>query len=301
MKRKRISIAVTLECAGNGRTMMKPRCWTTIPWENQAIGTAIWTGTPLKDILEECGVLKSAVDIIFTGKDKGLQDNEVQYYQRSLSVKDSMFEDIILAYMMNGQPLSPQHGFPLRLIVPGWYGMASVKWLDSIKIVDSPFDGVQMRSYRYRKSNTDNGVPLTTMNVKSLMIPPGIPEFFNRERFLEAGSVTLEGRAWTGGGRQITRVEVSVDGGNSFHSATLEDSSGKYNWRKWTFHWKAEVGKHTLLVKAIDDIGNEQPLQEDWNMGGFANNAVQRVEVNVMQKIPEGLLIPTSFDNFPRL
>ncbi|MGH2542680.1 MAG: molybdopterin-dependent oxidoreductase, partial [Ardenticatenaceae bacterium] len=183
-KRPDKTLAVTMECAGNGRAKLHPRP-VSQPWQFEAIGTAQWTGTPLKGILEEAGLSDSTVEVLFTGLDQGVQGQQLQYYQRSLTTDQAMYDDVLLAYQMNGKPLEPQHGFPLRLLVPGWYGMTSVKWLESIEALDRRFDGYQMnRSYRYAQSADDPGEPVNYIRVRSLMVPPGIPEFMTRARLV---------------------------------------------------------------------------------------------------------------------
>jgi DMSO/TMAO reductase YedYZ molybdopterin-dependent catalytic subunit len=182
---------------------------------------------------------------------------------------------------MNGQPLLPQHGYPCRLIVPGWYGMASVKWLSRIDVLDKPFDGFQQAiGYHYRKNAGDPGVPVTTMRVRSLMVPPGIPDWYTRQRLVESGPVSLRGRAWAGAGAQVERVEVAVDG--KWHEAALAPVGlHRHAWRGWTFTWAASPGEYTLQCRARTVDGHVQPMQPEWNTAGMGNNAVQSVKVTV--------------------
>ncbi len=188
---------------------------------------------------------------------------------------------VLLAYELNGQPLPPQHGFPVRLLVPGWYGMTSVKWLRSITAVAEPFDGYQMWAYRLRQHEEDEGTPVTRIVPRALMIPPGFPEFFTRSRTLDAGPVTLEGRAWSGWG-SVIRVEVSVDGGASWADAQLSDPVGPYAWRHWTSRRGTRSPASTsCVVRATDDAGNVQPTEQPWNHHGLSNNLVQRIAVVV--------------------
>ena len=279
-KRPARSLAVTMECAGNGRALLSPRP-TSVPWLLEAVGTAEWTGTPLAGILAEAGVSGDAAEIVFTGLDRGVQGEDVHFYQRSLSVREADRDDVLLAYHMNGGPLPPQHGFPLRLIVPGWYGMASVKWLDRIEVVGEEFGGFQVaHTYRYASSADDPGEPVTHMRVRSLMIPPGIPDFMTRNRLIDKGPVMLTGRAWAGG-LGVSRVEVSVDGGSSWSEAELEDQVAAYAWRQWSYGWNAAPGRYMLCVRATDTDGSVQPLTQPWNFQGMGNNMVQRVDVLV--------------------
>ena len=273
-------LTVTMECAGNGRARFDPRP-VSQPWLNEAIGTARWRGTALRPLLEEAGVPDATVEVLLTGLDRGVEGGEEQAFQRSLPLDEALRDEVLLAYEMNGAPLLPQHGFPLRVIVPGWYGMTNVKWLGRIEFLETPFAGYQnSQGYRLRQTEEDEGVPLDRMRPRSLMVPPGIPEFLSRDRFLEAGEVLLEGRAWSGHA-PIASVEVSADGGSTWALAELEPDGERWAWRGWTYRWQAEHGDHLLCSRARDEVGNEQPLEMPWNVGGYANNAVQTVRVTV--------------------
>jgi len=279
-RRPGVELAVTMECAGNGRARLEPRP-VSQPWLLEAVGTARWAGTPLRPVLEEAGVGEGAVEILFTGIDRGIEGGIDQRYQRSLTVEDAFREDVLLAYEMNGGPLPPQHGFPVRLVVPGWYGMTSVKWLAEIDVLDVPFTGYQQASgYRLRQTEDEEGTPVERIVPRSLFVPPGIPEFLTRARTVEPGEVVVEGRAWSGLA-PIARVEVSADGGETWDDAELEPAEGRWAWRGWRYRWQAEPGEYLLCSRARDEAGNEQPLETPWNLGGYANNSVQRVPVTV--------------------
>ena len=279
-KRPARTVAVTMECAGNGRALFAPRRISQ-PWFHEAIGTAEWTGTPLRGILQEAGVRSDAVEIVFTGLDRGVEGGEPQYYRRSLTVAEAVRDEVLLAYEMNGAPLQPQHGYPLRLLVPGWYGMTSVKWLERIEAVAEPFHGFQMtRVYRYSKSADEPGEPVTLIRVRALMAPPGIPDFMTRTRVVSAGPVTLTGKAWAGR-LTVSRVEVSADDGATWSDARLGECVSPHAWRTWTFPWNATPGTYTLCVRATDSEGNVQPREQQWNFGGYGNNSIQRVAVIV--------------------
>lgn len=274
------TIPVTLECAGNGRGRMTPRP-LSIPWLEEAIGTAEWTGTPLAPILEEAGLADDAVEVVFRGTDRGIQGGEDQIYARSLTIDAATRPEVLLAYEMNGQPLQPQHGHPLRLIVPGWYGMTSVKWLTSIEAVTEPFEGYQQAvAYQYQTDEDDPGEPVSRIRVRALMAPPGVPDFYTRRRLVEAGTVPLLGRAWSGHG-PVTKVEVRVDDG-PWQEARLGDPVGDHAWRSWHHEWEAEPGDHELGCRATDATGAVQPTDTFWNYQGMGNNAVQRVPVTVV-------------------
>jgi sulfane dehydrogenase subunit SoxC len=274
-------VAVTMECAGNGRAHVEPHV-VSQPWLLEAVGTARWSGVPVASLLEEAGVLEDASDVLFTGLDRGVEGGKEQAYERSVPLAELVACDALLAYEVNGVPLPPQHGFPLRLVVPGWYGMTSVKWLSRLSVVDAPSDGYQMRqAYRLRQSDGDEGEPVSRIAPRSLMVPPGIPEFLSRSRVVPAGPCTLTGRAWSGE-EEIVDVEVSVDGGATWTPAGLGEAAlGRWAWRPWTFRWEASPGEHVLCCRARDAAGNEQPLDPPWNVGGYMNNAVQRVSVTV--------------------
>ena len=276
--RERVAMPITFECAGNGRALMRPRP-PSQPWLTEAVGTAEWGGTPLAPLLDEAGVAPSAVEVLFGGLDGGVESGMRQDYERSLPLADA--QGALLVYEMNGEPLPPQHGFPLRLVVPGWYGMTNVKWLARVELLEEPFDGFQNAvAYRIYDADGEPGEPVTRMLPRSLMVPPGVPEFLTRERHLEAGPVTLTGRAWSGYG-EIERVELSTDGGASFADARLDEPLGEAAWRGWSFDWDAAPGEHVLCSRATDCAGNSQPLEQAWNLKGYANNAVDRIPVTV--------------------
>ncbi|WP_026555190.1 sulfite oxidase [Arthrobacter sp. 35W] len=279
MVRPSRTITVTMECAGNGRSRLDPRPISQ-PWDLGAFGTAEWTGTPLAPLLAEAELADDAVELVFTGADQGVQGGVAQHYQRSLSIDDALGNDVLLAYEMNGRPLPPAHGFPLRLLVPGWYGMASVKWLRSIEAVRTPFLGYQQAiAYRYQHDDGDPGTPVQRIRVRSLLAPPGVPDFLTRNRLLEAGPVMLRGRAWSGSA-PVARVDVAVDGG--WARAQLEPSIGPRAWHGFSFPWVATPGVHSLACRAWDASGASQPLEPEWNAQGMGNTAVQRFDVEVV-------------------
>src|SRR3954454_8771821 len=272
---------VAMECAGNGRARLEPRPLSQ-PWLEGAVGNAEWTGAPLAAVLDQAGVSDGAVEVVLTGADRGVQDGVEHDYERSLPLEEAMQQDVLLAYEMNGAPLLPQHGFPVRAIVPGWYGMTQVKWLRRITVVSEAFEGFQQAiAYRFTKSEDDPGRPVTRMRPRSLMVSPGIPDFFTRERRLQPGSCMLHGRAWSGRGA-IERVEVSIDGGATWADARLESPTGPHSWVGWSLDWSAGPGSYELCSRATDATGATQPLEPDWNVQGMENNSVQRVPVTVV-------------------
>jgi DMSO/TMAO reductase YedYZ molybdopterin-dependent catalytic subunit len=276
-----VTRAVTLECAGNGRALLEPRP-VSQPWLLEAVGNAEWTGTPLRGLLEEAGVGDGAVEVLFTGLDRGVEGEVEQDYERSLPLAEAMGENVLLALEMNGGPLLPQHGYPLRLVVPGWYGMTHVKWLSRITVLAEPFEGYQQaHGYRLRSDPDEAGEPVTRIRPRSLMVPPGIPDFFTRRRIVDAGPHVMRGRAWSGVG-PIDRMEFSDDDGRTWWDVHLGAlPRDPFAWRGWSVEWQALPGDRVLCCRATDATGATQPLDPPWNVGGYANNAVQRVPITV--------------------
>jgi DMSO/TMAO reductase YedYZ molybdopterin-dependent catalytic subunit len=229
----------------------------------------------LKDLLSS-----QTRDVAFIGADRGFDSGVEHAFGRSLSPEEAMRPDVIVAWAMNGAPLLPQHGAPLRLIVPGWYGMASVKWLTRIELLEHAFDGFQqVVGYHYRRQRGEKGEPIRHMKVKSMMAPPGIPDWYTRRRLVDAGTLTIEGRAWSGAGVPVERVELGADG--EWREAELEHAASPFAWQRWRCEWRASPGEHELACRATDASGAVQPLEPDWNSAGMGNNAVQRVAVSV--------------------
>lgn len=297
------TIPVMMECGGTGRVKLFPRpiVW---PWKDESIGCYEWTGTPLRGILEEAGLKDDALEILFTGHDRGFDKGFEHNFERSLPITEAMRDEVMLVYAHNGQPLLPQHGAPLRLIVPHWYGMTSVKWLKSITAITEPFRGVQQAiQYRYKRPQSlmakaaskvtdhgwwrdakdDPGEPVTRIRVNSTMVPPGEPDLVQRNRYLLTGKTVIEGKAWSGFGN-IKKVEFSSDGGKSWHMATLGEAVGEFAWTPWKYEWEInEPGEYELCVRATDAAGNTQPIDSDevWNYGGYGVNSIQRVPIFV--------------------
>jgi DMSO/TMAO reductase YedYZ molybdopterin-dependent catalytic subunit len=281
-QRPATTVAVTMECAGNGRALLRPRALSQ-PWLLEAVGTAEWTGVPLAELLADAGPTADAGEVVFTGADRGVEAGVEQDYERALSVQDALGSGALLVYEMNGAPLPPQHGYPLRLVVPGWYGMTNVKWLSRITLVDEPHRGYQNdTAYRLRASRDDPGQPLSRIAPRSLVVPPGIPDFFSRHRLVPRGPCLVEGRAWSGWA-PIDAVAVSADGGTTWHDAELAAAPrDPHAWRRFSWEWTPDsAGDFELRSRCRDAAGNRQPDEAEWNLGGYANNAVQRVLVTV--------------------
>ncbi len=285
--RPAVTVPITMECAGNGRALLAPRP-VSQPWLIEAVGTAEWTGAPLAELLEQSGLLDETVEILFTGLDRGYEGGIEQCYQRSLPLAVALAGDALLAYEMNGEDLPPQHGAPLRLMVPGWYGMTNVKWLSGITALKEPFDGYQQtEAYRVHASDDDPGEPVTRIMPRALMVPPGVPDFMSRERFVELGPCVIDGRAWSGWGA-IERVEVSADGGHTWGAARIGEQLSNSAWYSWSYVWEPNgPGTYELCCRALDSAGNQQPSSTRWNTKGYVNNEVQRVPVTVTSQPAE--------------
>lgn len=281
-RRVRTTQLVTLQCAGDGRALMSPRPISQ-PWLWGAVGTANWTGTPLLGVLTEAGLAESAVELLFTGADRGIEGGMEQTYQRALPRAEALRPDVLVAWEMNGAPLPAEHGAPLRLVAPGWYGMAHVKWLRGITALTKPFEGYQnTTAYRYTADRADPGLAVTLVRVRSLMVPPGVPDFLTRTRVVQCGTVELRGRAWSGRS-SITRVEVSCDGTNTWADAEVEAAPSPHAWQGWRYRWQPKAPALVeLACRAQDADGNIQPVGQAWNARGMGNNAVQRVRVQVL-------------------
>ena len=276
----RHTVRVTLECAGNGRASLDPRP-VSQPWLTGGVGTADWTGVPLRDLLADAEPEADAVDVVFTGVDHGLELGHEGNYQRGLTLAEASTEGILVAYEMNGQPLPPQHGAPARLVVPGWYGMASVKWLSDIEVRDEPYDGFHnLVAYRIRQAEGEVGTPVTRIEPRALLVPPGFPDFASRVRIVHPGRHLLEGRAWSGWG-PVTRVEVSADNGSTWWDARVEAPDASHAWQRFVAEWSPAPGGHLLRVRAHDTSGRCQPMTPVWNRGGFSNNADLAIRVVV--------------------
>ncbi len=265
---------VTLECAGNARTAMDP-VPPGVPWGFGAVSTAPFTGVSLAEILCEAGLDQGAVEVAFQGADQGEIEGVSERFVRSLPVKDALDPSVLLAWAMNDEPLSPDHGHPLRLIVPRWYGMASVKWLVRITVLTAPFDGHFQREYVYAtEPDASDGVPVTRTKVRALI---GVP---SHRAELRAGMTEIIGTAWSGDGA-VTGVQVSLDGGSTWTDADVAEANSDSSACQWRLTWSAEPGAYVLVARATDAAGNTQPTRGVVNLRGYGNNAVQRVSVLV--------------------
>ncbi len=268
------TLRMTLECAGNGRVSMDPAPAGT-PWGYGAVSVVEFSGTPLSNLLDQVGVLDEAVEVVFHGADKGeAMPGRTEQYVRSLPLELALKPDIILAWEMNGEPLSVDHGFPLRLVVPGWYGMALVKWLNQIIVSKDEFSGFfQGEQYVYsEEEGTPEGEAVRSIRVRSLILQAS-----SREN----GEVEISGIAWSGEG-PISKVELSWDGGSEWHEAEVDDSTSRFDVQRWRYLWKpTESGEFRVVSRAADDAGRSQPESDVWNRGGYGNNGPHGIQISI--------------------
>lgn len=278
-----VTIPVTLECAGNNRNILEPKV-KGVQWGLGAVGTAEWTGVPLSILLDRAGVRATAREIILEGADGGLLEDPKSppgqlKFARSIPVQKAR-ADVLLAYKMNGGELPPEHGFPVRAIVPGWYAMASVKWLQRIIVTDQPFTGYyQTIDYAYwkRLAEVAELTPLTEMQLKAQIAKPS-----QGDTVPANSSVRVHGAAWTSDA-EITKVELTTDGGTTWNEATLLGESKPNAWRLWEFNWQtpSAPGNQTLIVRATDSLGRTQPAVRDPDRGTYMINHLLPTEVEV--------------------
>ncbi len=270
---------VTLECAGNGRTLFQP----PIPgeqWNFGAVSSAEWTGAPLSEVLDWAGVNPKAAEVVFRGADSGNVEGHAGpiCFERSLSLEHARESDVLLAYAMNGEPLPIQHGFPLRLIVPRWYAVASVKWLTDIELIEGHFEGVyQTEKYCYEWEQDGQRLrePVTLQKVRALITEPA------PEAEVPRGDLVIRGVAWSGAA-PIARVEVGI-GSRDTLGAILLGARRRSTWHRWELITRIEEpGNYVLRARATDLAGRTQPDVADWNRLGYGNNSVHEVPIRVM-------------------
>ncbi|HET8569785.1 MAG TPA: sulfite oxidase [Candidatus Limnocylindria bacterium] len=264
------SLVVTLECAGNGRAFLDPPA-PGEQWRLGAVGTAEWTGVPLREVLRHADVLPAARDVVFRGADEGTVKDIGRRiaFERSLSVEEALGGDALVAYAMNGEPLTREHGAPARLVVPGAYGMASVKWLAAIVAAQRPFDGF-FQVDRY----VVDGAPLPRVAPRAVVVSPA------EGARLRPGRLTVRGYAWSGGA-PVDSVQVSLDGGATWRDAVLADALSPYAWREWSLAWDPPAGAATILARAVTSTGETQASADVRNALGYLNNAARPVRVTI--------------------
>jgi sulfite oxidase len=289
-KLPRVELVGVLECAGNGRKFYQPRL-PGAQWAFGSVGNGRWAGARLRDVLGKAGMKSSATEILFDGADVPL--GKMPDFQRTITTAKALHPDTLLAYEMNGQALPVEHGFPLRVIAPGWAGDSWVKWLQHIEVLDHEFEGFWMKStYRHPTHPVAPGtavdvsemVPVTDLNVKSVIATPAA--------WAKPGSVRVQGAAWSNTS-PVSKVDVSTDGGQSWKPAKLIGPQTKYGWRIWHYDWKPAEGKYTLLSRATNMAGQTQPLNQEWNPNGYLWNVAQPVPVTISAQGPSSATTET--------
>ena len=283
LKLEAVTIPVTLECAGNNRHFLEPKA-KGVQWGLGAVGTAEWTGVPLSILLDRAGVKASACEVMLEGSDGGMLEDPKSppgelNFARSVPLEKAR-ADVFLAYKMNGGELPPQHGFPVRAIVPGWYAMASTKWLQRIIVTDRTFNGYYQTidySFWKRQEQVAELTPLTEMQVKAQIARPT-----QGETVPANSEVRVHGAAWTSDG-EITKVELSADGGSTWNAAKLLGKPKPNAWQLWEFNWQTPMGpgKRRLIARATDSTGRTQPVQRDPDRGTYMINHLLPIEVEV--------------------
>jgi hypothetical protein len=278
------SVVAVNQCSGNSRSLFSPRV-PGVQWGSGALGNAKWTGVPLASLLDRAGVRASARCVTFRGLDAAPIDGPPPFV-KSLEIDRARDRDVLVAWAMNDQPLPMLNGFPLRLIVPGWYSTYWVKALTEIMVLDGPFAGYWMAK-AYRVPKTDGAdeapdrlapetAPISRMDVRSLVVRPEAGA-----RVARGASYPMEGVAFDGGSG-IARVEVSTDDGASWRDAVLDPDLGKYSFRRWRLSWTPmQPGPATIVVRATSTSGEQQRAAAQWNRSGYMRNVYERTQVVV--------------------
>ena len=279
------TLTALLECAGNGRVFLKPP-QIGLRWELGGVSNAEWVGVRLSDVLERAGVREEAVEVILEGADKGEFKSPkpaspgVIPFARSLPLSKARRPEVLLAYRMNSKELTTAHGAPVRAIVAGWYGMASVKWLTRLLVTDRAFQGYfQTFDYSFwdRRHGQPTLMPVREMQVKSEIARPALQEVVPANT-----RYRVHGAAWAGES-EVRRVEVSNDGGKSWTEATMLDKAAAYTWQRWEYHWQTpeRAGRRMLMARATDAKGRTQPMKRDEDLRDAMISHVLPVEVEV--------------------
>ena len=278
-----VSLVAVNQCSGNSRSLYQPR----VPggqWGNGAIGNARWTGVRLKDLLERAGIKPGAAEVSFQGLDRAPFPG-IAPFVKSLSAEHAMDNEVMIAYAMNGAPLPMLNGFPMRLVVPGWFATYWIKALNEITVLPDKFHGFWMdKAYRIPK-NADaqespehlatETEPISRMPVRSLFVRPEPNEHIVLGTTYEVEGLALDS------GRGIRQVEISTDGGKSWADAKLDPDLGKYSWRRWRFSWKPlSRGTQTLMSRATNSAGETQ-TNAQWNRSGYSRNVIESIELDV--------------------
>lgn len=273
------TVVATLECAGNGRSFFDPPI-AGEKWNVGAVSTAEWSGVPLTEVLDRAGVRSAAREVLFKGADYGTVDGHMEsiHFERSLPLDASRDAGALLAYAMNGEALPLQHGFPLRVIVPSWYAVASVKWLTEIELIDRPFAGhyqVEKYQYEWERSGEASREPVSLQRVRALITEP-VPD-----QTVIRGDLVVRGVAWSGAA-PIARVDVSVNG-SAWQEARLVSDRKRHSWQWWEMTARLpEAATVTVRARATDLAGRTQPDRAEWNRLGYGNNSIQEISIHVV-------------------
>jgi DMSO/TMAO reductase YedYZ molybdopterin-dependent catalytic subunit len=279
-----IELVSVLECAGNGRGFYEPSM-PGLQWGNGAVGNGRWRGVRLADVLKRAGLRPSPTEVLFNGADTPI--GTMPDFERSIPIAKALHPGTLLAYEMNGETLPVEHGFPLRVVVPGWAGDSWIKWVTSITVLNREHDGFWMaRAYRHPGRPVPPGTAVapeqmqsvTSLRVKSIIAGPG------DGAVVAAGTpLVIRGTAWSGDAGPVTAVEISTDTGRTWQPAAMRrDQRTDFGWRLWEYRWNPpRQAYYTVLARARDEAGNIQPLEQEWNPSGYGWNVVPRVGVNV--------------------
>ena len=271
-------VSNTLECSGNGRSLLTEKA-SGNPWTIGGVGNAVYGGVCLRELLEKAGLSPAAKHVAFEGLDKPLGSSGIKFI-RSIPIEKAL-ASTLLAYEMNGEPLPLKHGYPLRALALGWTGANCVKWLTGISVLSQPHEGFFMDNvYRIFQKGQDpkTGEVVTSLKLKAIITQP-IPGESH-----PAGTVVILGAAYAGES-DVERVDISLDGGNTWYPASFVGPHEAFSWRQWQFVWQAvHKGEHTIMARAKDTHGQLQPLHADWNVLGYGNNGVYEhaVKVNII-------------------
>jgi DMSO/TMAO reductase YedYZ molybdopterin-dependent catalytic subunit len=283
-----VELVSVAECAGNGRGFYEPSV-PGLQWGHGAAGNGRWKGVRLADVLKRAGIKDSAVEILFEGADAPI--GTMPDFQRSIPVKKALDGNTMLAYEMNGETLPVKHGFPLRVVTPGWASDSWMKWLTSIRVLNKEHDGFWMKAaYRHPGKPVapmaaippDQMQPVTSLRIKSVIASPA-----DGAQVMAGSPLMVHGVAWSGDAGPVTSVEVSVDGGRTWKPASLRaDQKTQFGWRQWEFTWTPpQPAYYTILARARDAAGNTQPFDQEWNPAGYAWNVVPRVSIDAVREM----------------